>query len=145
MGEADWTGPANEGVFGDATDRYRVELLPWAEVRRDGVAYREGDETRVLGWERVVVALAAHVGEPEGVSTVVFDLVVERKDAECLVRRFDADPGEAAQGVARTLLEKLGRTRCSRSLAELAAEGVPSRSYADLDGLAAGSLAELGL
>lgn len=145
MGELDWSGPGSDGVFGDATDRYRVELLPWAEVQLDGVRFREGGEPRLLGWERVLTALAAQVGEPEGVSTVVFDLVVERKDAECLVRRFDADPGDAAQSVARALVAALGRERCTRSLVELAAEGVPSRFYSDLEGLASGALADLGL
>jgi hypothetical protein len=135
------------GDFGgrDAGERYRVEVLAWAEVAAGGVRFREGAEGRLLAWERVLHALAAHVGEPEGVSTVVFDLVIERKQTECLVCRFDADPGEAAQGVAREILERIGRERCSRSLAELAAEGIPTRTYADLEALAAGSLEDLGL
>jgi len=129
----------------DASGRYRVEVLPWAEIGPDGVAFREAGESRSLPWRRVLHALAAHVGEPEGVSTVVFDLVVERKETECLVFRFDADPGESAQAVAQTLIEQLGRERCSRSLRELAAEGVPTRMYADLETLAAGSLEDLEL
>ena len=144
MGKEEWPGPSFPKGFEDAA-RYRVELLAWAEVQPDGIAFREGAEPRHLRWDRVLTALAAHVGEPEGVSTVVFDLVVERKDAECLVCRFDADPGEAAQGTARALLDALGRERCSRSLAELATDGIPGRSYADLESLAAGSLQELGL
>jgi len=71
--------------------------------------------------------------------------VVERKQTECLVCRFDAEPGEPARTVARALLEGLGRGRCSRSLVDLAAEGVPTRFYADLDSLAEASLKELGL
>lgn len=145
MGNTEWPTPRFADDIADPITRYRVELLAWAEVQAEGVAFREGAETLVLRWDRVLHALAAHVGEPEGVSTVVFDLVVERKDAECLVRRFDADPGEAAQGVARALLDALGRERCSRSLLDLAAEGIPSRSYSDLAGLAAGSLEDLGL
>jgi hypothetical protein len=145
MGNSEWPTPRFSDDFTDATARYRVELLAWAEVRPDGVAFREGADARQLRWDRVLHALASHVGEPEGVSTVVFDLVVERKEAECLVRRFDADPGEAAQGVARALLDALGRDRCSRSLLDLAAEGIPSRAYSDLASLAAGSLEDLGL
>jgi len=145
MGNLDWPNSPFSDVPTDASNRYRVELLPWAEVREDGVAFREGADPRVLRWDRVLIALAAHVGEPEGVSTVVFDLVVERKEAECLVCRFDADPGDAAMEAARVILGALGRERCSRSLAELAAEGVAGRSYADLESLASGSLAELGL
>ena len=99
----------------DAANRYRVELLAWAQVQDDGVAFREAGEKRLLRWEQVIVALAAHVGEPEGVSTVVFDLVIERKEAECLVCRFDADPGDAAMEVARSLMNAIGRKRCSRS------------------------------
>jgi hypothetical protein len=145
MGNSEWPTPTFAEDLTDAVARYRVELLPWAELRPEGVAFREGDELRMIRWDRVVHALAAHVGEPEGVSTVVFDLVVERKDADCLVRRFDADPGEAAHGVARAMVEALGRERCSRSLLDLAAEGVASRSYSDLPSLAAGSLEDLGL
>jgi len=145
MGNSEWPTPRSGEDFADAIARYRVELLAWAEVQPDGVAFREGADTRVLRWGRVLHALAAHVGEPEGVSTVVFDLVVERKDAECLVRRFDADPGEAAQGVARALVDALGRKRCSRSLLDLAAEGIASRAYSDLASLAVGSLEDLEL
>jgi hypothetical protein len=145
MGEREDTSFRDLGGAHDARERYRVELLAWAEVAEDGVRFREGSEPRRLPWDRVLHALAAHVGEPEGVSTVVFDLVVERKQIECLVCRFDADPGEAAQRVAREIALRIGRERCSRSLLELAAEGVPTRAYADLDGLAAGSLEELGL
>jgi hypothetical protein len=131
--------------FEETSSRYRVEVLPWAEVKAEGIAFREGPADRTLPWAKVLHALAAYVGEPEGVCTIVFDLVVERKETECLVCRFDADPGEAAQRAARALLEGLGRARCSRSLADLAKEGVPTRSYADLDALAEASLEELGL
>jgi hypothetical protein len=131
--------------YQDTSSRYRVEVLPWAEVAADGIAFREGPEDRTLPWGRILHALASYVGEPEGVCTIVFDLVVERKETECLVRRFDADPGEAAQNVARALVERLGRARCSRSLADLAKEGMPTRSYADLDSLAEATLEELGL
>ena len=130
--------------YEDGATRYRVEVLPWAEVGPGGIACSEGPEQRTLPWSRILHALAAYVGEPEGVCTIVFDLVVERKETECLVCRFDADVGEPAQTVARALLEHLGRERCSRSLADLAKEGVPTRSYADLDALAEASLEELG-
>jgi len=133
------------GEYEDESPRYRVEVLPWAEVGPDGIAFSEGSEQRTLPWNRILHALAAYVGEPEGVCTIVFDLLVERKETECLVCRFDADPGEPARSVARALLDGLGRGRCSRSLADLAAEGAPTRSYADLDSLAEASLEELGL
>src|SRR5512138_687233 len=133
------------GIFDQPSSAYRVELLAWPEVGAEGVAHREGAERALLPWSRVAYALAAYVGEPEGVATIVFDLVVEKKDTECLVRRFDADPGAPAQAAAQAIVERLGRARCSRSLADLAAEGVPTRAYADLDSLAEGALEELGL
>ena len=133
------------GGYEYGTSQYRVEVLPWAELGPGGIVFREGSEQAMLPWSRVLHALAAYVGEPEGVCTIVFDLVVERKETECLVCRFDADPGEPAQTAARALLEGLGRKRCSRSLAELAADGAPTRSYPDLDTLAEGALEELGL
>lgn len=132
-------------VAGDAAARYRVELLHWAEVGEAGIAYAEGPNRATLGWERIERALAAQVGEPEGVRTIVFDLVVERKREECLVCRFDAEPGAAAQAVAQELVRRLGRTRCSRSLLELAAEGAPTRAFPDLASLAEDALEELGL
>jgi hypothetical protein len=128
-----------------AAARYRVEVLACAEVGASGVAYSEGSDRALLRWDRIERALAAQVGEPEGVCTIVFDLVVEHKHAECLVQRFDAEPGTAAQGVARELARGLGRERCSRSLLELAAEGVPTRAYPDLASLAEEALEELGL
>ena len=124
---------------------YRVELLPSVELTEAGIAYAEGPDRATLRWERIERALAAQVGEPEGVRTIVFDLVVERKHGECLVCRFDAEPGAAAQAVAQELARNLGRARCSRSLLELAAEGAPTRAYPDLATLAEDALEELGL
>jgi hypothetical protein len=132
------------GETGNGAAQYHVEVLPWAETGPGGIVFREGPELATLPWSRVLHALAAYVGEPEGVCTIVFDLVVERKETECLVRRFDADPGESAQSTAQALLAALGRTRCSRSLANLAADGVATRSYPDLDSLAEASLQDLG-
>jgi len=132
-------------VAADASARYRVELLHWAEVGEAGIVYVEGPSRATLGWDRIERALAAQVGEPEGVRTIVFDLVVERKHAECLVRRFDAEPGKPAQAIAQAIARHLGRPRCSRSLLELAAEGVPTRAYPDLETLAEDALEELEL
>jgi hypothetical protein len=132
-------------VAGDASARYRIELLAWVEVGESGIGYAEGRGRATLRWERIERALAAQVGEPEGVRTIVFDLVVERKHAECLVRRFDAEPGPPAQAIAQALARHLGRARCSRSLLALAAEGVPTRAYPDLETLAEDALEELDL
>ena len=45
--------------YQDTTSRYRVEVLPWAEVKADGIAFREGPEDRTLPWGRILHALAA--------------------------------------------------------------------------------------
>ena len=127
----------------DPADRYRAEVLPWVEVGDHGVAYFAGGRRVTLQWASVLYALAAEVGEPEGVRTVVFDLVVERKDDEVHVCRFDAEPGPDAQAVAARVVAGLGRTRCSLSLAELARDGHPARTVPDLEALAESALDEL--
>ena len=86
----------------------------------------------------------AEVGEPEGVRTIVFDLVVrpdpqngERRpdgsdDGAFQVFRLDADPYEDAVDVARAIERALGE-RAAASLKNLAADGVASWSYPDLE------------
>jgi len=125
--------------------RYCVDVLYSAEVGEHGIVYMNGSRREMLQWASVLHALAAEVGEAEGVRTVVFDLLVERKDEECVVMRFDAEPGLDAQEVAMQIAAKLGRARCSRSLTALAAEGQASRQVPDLETLAAAALVELGL
>src|SRR5690606_20229323 len=94
--------------------RYRVELLAWAETGPHGVAHLAGGSRATLPWASVLHARAALVGEPEGVRTVVFDLIVERKETECLVCRFDAEPGPEAQAIAGAIAAGVGRDRCAR-------------------------------
>jgi hypothetical protein len=141
------TQAAPEGFFPapEAAVRYRVEVLPWAEVGDHGVSYLGGSRRETLQWASVLHALAAEVGEPEGVRTVVFDLVVEQGRGGCQVCRFDADPGPDAQEMAVQIATGLGRGRCSRSLLELAHDGAPGRHVADLETLAEAALKELGL
>jgi len=129
----------------EAAARYQVDVLTWPEVGEHGVSYLNGGRREMLQWASVLRALAAEVGEPEGVRTVVFDLVVECKQDECVVLRFDAAPGLDAQEVAMQVAASLGRERCSRSLSALAAEGQAGRQVPDLDSLAEAALRELGL
>ena len=148
MGDSDQVGDSERaGRGGRRHDgiRYRVELLAWAQVGDDGVSHGEGALRGTLSWSRVLHALAAEVGEPEGVRTVVFDLVVERKGDECLVYRFDVDPGPDAQAAAVRLVRGLGPGRSARALLDLAADGVPTRAFPDLESLAEDALEELGL
>lgn len=135
--------PSWLGVGSDVSARYRVEVLPWVEVGEHGVGYFAGGRRTTLQWASVLYGLSTQVGEPEGVCTVVFDLVVERKGDECQVCRFDADPGPDAQRLAEQIVVGLGRSRCSRSLIELASDGHPSRMVPDLDTVAEQALEEL--
>jgi hypothetical protein len=125
--------------------RYHVDVLSWAEVGDHGVSYLNGSRRETLQWASILYGLAAEVGEPEGVRTVVIDLVVERKGRECVVCRFDAEPGLDAQEVAMQIAASLGRARCSRSLLALACDGAASRQVPDLEALDEQVIAELGL
>jgi hypothetical protein len=122
---------------------YRAELLPGARVDERGVRYQRGDASELLAWDGVTRAFAAEVGEPEGVSTVVFDLIVGRDGATWLARRLDAEPAEAAVAVARAITLALGPERVAASLKSLAAEGAASRWYPDLESFEASVLAAL--
>lgn len=115
--------------------RCRVLLLPDPRATERGVVYRRGDDRYLLAWPRVRIALAAEVGEPEGVCTTVFDLALDGTGSECVICRIDADPGEGAQELARAIELGLGRDRCNASLKNLAHEGVPTRHYEDLETL----------
>ncbi len=114
---------------------YRVALLQNARCSGDGLAHEVDGESRLIPWSDILGAQAAEVGEPEGVCTVVFDLVVGRDAAGLRVLRFDADPGECAMRVARQLGQALGPERASASIKSVANEGIPSRWYPDLESL----------
>jgi hypothetical protein len=51
-------------------------------VTERGVVYRRGDQRYLLAWSRVHRGLAAEVGEPQGVRTIVFDLAIEVEGPE---------------------------------------------------------------
>ncbi|HYB12265.1 MAG TPA: hypothetical protein VEG67_02270 [Myxococcota bacterium] len=123
--------------------RYRVHLLPDAKPTERGVVYRRGEDRFLLAWSRVEHALGAEVGEPEGVRTIVFDLALEVSGAECVVCRLDAEPGDEAVAVARAIQLGIGRERCSASLRAVAAEGLPTRCYSDLETLSEANLETL--
>lgn len=123
--------PAPGGHPGPAGLRARIVVLPEAAAEARGIVYRRGAEPFLLAWSRVDAAHSAEVGEPEGVQTVIFDLVLAgRPDARC---RLDADPGEPARRLAEAIVRGIGRTRCSASLRAVALEGYATRSYPDLD------------
>lgn len=96
----------------------------------------------LLDWARVRAARAAEVGEPQGVRTVVFDLIVEEAQGRVALR-LDAEPGEEAQQLARAVAEALG-DRALPSLKSLAGDGIPTRWYPDLEGFEEAGGEELG-
>jgi hypothetical protein len=118
---------------GELRTRYRVRLLADAAPTRGGVMHREGEAERLLAWGEVLRASAAEVGEPQGVRTIVFDLVLELEAGACVVGRFDAEPGEAAVEVARQLAAGLPPERLGASIKSLAADGSASDWYPDLE------------
>jgi hypothetical protein len=87
----------------------------------------------LLAWSRVRRAFAAEVGEPEGIRTVVFDLVIGIEGSECLALRFDAEPGDDARSIARAIELGLGPDLCDASLHTVAAEGFAPFTHPDLE------------
>jgi len=131
---------APQGTEPRVPSRCRVHLLPDAKATDRGLVYRRGEERFLLAWARVQAAFAAEVGEPEGVRTVVFDVAVETRGDECVLCRFDVDPGDEAQALARAIELGVGRDAASASLRALAREGLPSRRYTDLETLTEATL-----
>lgn len=133
-------GAGQDDARAQVPSRLRAHLLPDAKPTERGIVYRRGDDRFLLEWERVHSVYAAEVGEPEGVRTVVFDLVIEARGSECVACRFDAEPGEDATALAKAIELGVGRERCAHSLRALAAEGVPTRGYPDLETFADATL-----
>ena len=124
--------------------RYRVHLMPDAEPTDHGIAYRRGESSSVLEWSSVSQAVAAGLGEPDGVWTIVFDLVIESDGATCVAYRCDADPFENATELARAIEGALGPERTAPSIKSIAADGSPSRWYPDLESFEEAILEALG-
>jgi hypothetical protein len=109
---------------------YRSQVLQAPRLGRTGVEHGSAGRRRTLTWGEVATALAAEVGEPQGVRTIVFDLLVDGPDGRVALR-FDAEPGDDATAIARILTGALGE-RARPSLKGLAADGVPTRWFPDL-------------
>ena len=123
--------------------RYPVRVLEAPRLEPDGVAHGPADARELLRWAAVERVLVAEVGEPEGVRTVVCDLI-GRADAGALrVDRLDAEPGEAAIALARSLTRGLGPRRAPAALKSLAADGLASRWFPDLRSFEEDALAAL--
>ncbi len=127
--------------------RYRVEVLPDRKLCERGIAYGDPANRSLLQWPAIQRALAAEVGEPEGVRTVIFDLVVDRisqpEGPTFAVRRLDAEPGEEAMAVARAIQAALEPEDVAPSIKSLATEGTSSLRYQDLEEFEAAALHSL--
>ena len=111
--------------------RYRVRVLHAPAVGSLGVAHQEDGRPALLPWSRVTRAIAAEVGEPEGVRTIVFDLVVGEPGG-FLVYRLDAEPGEEAMNLARAIERALDSDRRCPTIKSVATDGIPASWHPDL-------------
>ncbi len=115
-------------------DGYRVDLLREPRLAEGGILHGPPGQQRLLGWEEIWFAVAAEVGEPEGVRTIVFDLVLGRDPDGWRAARLDADPGPGAEEIARAIHAGVGPRQRGPSIKSLASDGVPSWWFADLEG-----------
>jgi hypothetical protein len=127
--------------------RYRVRLLENPSLRESGIAYGDPAQPALVEWSEIHWALAAEVGEPEGVRAIIFDLVVDRTpgpDGSAFeILRLDAEPGEDAMEWAAAIERALAPDLSAPSIKSLAAEGSPSRWYQDLEEFEAAALESL--
>src|SRR5215471_1418472 len=112
---------------------YRVQVLREVRVGPQGLVHRHAGAEHRLAWGEIWFAVAAEVGEPEGVRAIVFDLVVGRDERGWQALRLDAEPGPFAEEVARATQSSVARARCGPSIKSLAHDGVPSQWYPDIE------------
>lgn len=123
---------------------YPARLLERPRATAQGIEHRRSGETALLPWSAVRGAVAAEVGEPEGVRTIVFDLLVRDAGGAPCVHRLGADPGPDAMALARAVQDALGAERKIPWIRSLATDGIPARWYPDLESFEADAAAELG-
>jgi hypothetical protein len=123
--------------------RYRVELLGDAVAAERGVLHREGGEDRILPWSEVRRVVASEVGEPQGVRTMIFDLVVGFGNEEFRIRRFDAAPGQDAVEAAELMARHVPGEFLCASIKALTTDGLPLEWHPDLESFEESALAAL--
>jgi hypothetical protein len=123
--------------------RYPVRVLESPRLAPDGVAHGPEAARELLEWGRVERVVVAEVGEPEGVRTIVCDLIGSSGGAYA-VYRLDAEPGEAAIALARALERGIGSARAPLALKSLAGDGLATRWFPDLRSFEEAALEELG-
>jgi hypothetical protein len=121
---------------------YRLQLLEEPRVSAAGIEHGPEQCRELLRWRDVLGALAAEVGEPEGVRTIVFDLLAQTRGGRVAVR-LDAEPGEPACAVAQVVAAALG-DRARASIKSLAVDGIATLWFPDLASFEETASDELG-
>jgi hypothetical protein len=101
-------------------------------LSREGIEHGPLRGRALLRWADVLGAVAAEVGEPEGVRTIVFDLLARASRGGLVPVRLDAEPGEAAAELAQRIAAAIG-DRAQPSVRRLAVDGVPTLWFPDLE------------
>jgi len=117
---------------GEVQARYAVRLLADARPTPQGLIHRTAAGEQLVSWGRVQYALAAEIGEPQGIRTIVFDLVIAVDDQRWTVLRFDEEPGEDAEAVALVLAEAIPTERLGAAVKSLASESVIGEWFSDV-------------
>lgn len=111
--------------------RYRVTVGNRPEPGPQSLAYEWEGSRRLLPWSSISHVMAAEVGEPEGVRTIVFDLLCPEGDC-WQVLRLDAEPGDEAMDLAVAIAVQTPPSSQSASLKSIAADGLPTLWFPDL-------------
>ena len=122
---------------------YRVTLARRPEPGPDGLAYVAYGSHGMLTWTSVAHVIAAEIGEPEGVRTIVFDLVA-RHDEGWEVLRLDAEPGFDAMELAQAIERHAEPSTQSLSLKSIATDGIPTLWFPDLASFEEDALQQIG-
>src|SRR5258705_1164227 len=87
---------------------YRLQLLEEPCVSGAGIEHGPERGRELLCWRDVLGAVAAEVGEPEGVRTIVFDLLAQASRGERVALRLDVEPGEPSTALSQVISAALG-------------------------------------
>jgi hypothetical protein len=121
---------------------YRLQLLEEPRLTDQGIEHGPLRGRELLRWADVLGAVAAEVGEPEGVRTIVFDLLARASRGGLVAVRLDAEPGEPAAEVAQRITAAIG-DRVQASMRSLAVDGIPALWFPDLESFEAVAAGEL--
>jgi hypothetical protein len=122
---------------------YRLQLLEEPRVSGAGIEHGPERGRELLRWRDVLGAVAAEVGEPQGVRTIVFDLLAQASRGERVALRLDVEPGEPAAALAQVISAALGE-RARASIKSLAAGGIATLWFPDLASFEEVASGELG-